>query len=149
MLIATFLLLFHQSDVLGFPAPAFRNMPELFDGILKSHEIWQSLALQLTFELISDTVCVMFEARRGLNPVVVWRALPKTRLLPVFMIMSAYATVAGSFRALYGDTFDACENRDMCYCVNNGLRPNGILEAYCHLLYPNTSGLPSVVGSAP
>jgi hypothetical protein len=149
MIVATMLLLFFQSDVLAFPIPAFRNKPELLDGVSQSHEVWRSLAVQLTLELISDTVCVIFEARRGLNPVAVWRALPKAPLLPVFMIMSAYATLAGSFRVLSAGTFDACENRDMCYCLNNGMRPDGIHEAYCRLLYPNTSGLPSVVGSAP
>jgi hypothetical protein len=149
MLIATMLLLFFQTDLLAYPIPAFRNKPELFDGVLQSNTIWQSLAVQLTLELIVDTVCVMFEARRGLHPVVVWRALPRARLLPVFMIMSAFATFAGSFRALFGDTFDACENSDMCYCVNKGLRPDGVLEQYCRLLHPNTSGWPSAASAAP
>jgi hypothetical protein len=28
------------------------------------------------------------------------------------------------------------------YCVNIGLRPQGVREAYCLLLYPNSSGAP-------
>ena len=111
-----------------------------------SREIWQSLAVQLIFELITDTVCVVAEARRGLDPVAVWRRLPKAQLLPAFLLMSAYATLAGTFRVTFGDNFYRCENKDMCCC---GLRPDGVLEAYCQLLYPNTSGVPPGAGAAP
>ena len=83
MFIATMCLIRYQSDVLAVPIPAFRNQPGLFDGITQSRETWQSLAVQLIFELITDTVCVVAEARRGLNPVAVWRRLPKAQLLPV------------------------------------------------------------------
>ncbi len=143
MLIATMYLLRYQSGgVLAFPAPAFRNQPEVFDGTTQSREVWQSLALQLIFELITDTVCVVFEARKGLNPVAVWRRLPKLQLLPAFMLMSVFATIAGTHRVRNGDNLNACENKDMCCCVNNGLRQYGVREAYCQLLYPNSSGVP-------
>ena len=149
MFIATMYLIRYQSEVLAFPAPAFRKQPELFDGITGGSAIWQSLAVQLIFELITDTVCVVFEARRGLNPVAVWRRLPKAQLLPVFLLMSAFATIGGAFRVMYGDDFGRCVNMDMCYCVNNGLRPDGVREAYCQLLYPNSSGVPPGTGAAP
>ena len=146
---ATMYLISNQSDVLAVPIPAFRKQPELFDGITGGSAIWQSLAIQLIFELITDSVCVVFEARRGLNPVAVWRRLPKAQLLPAFLLMSVFATIGGTFRVLYGDNFGRCENMDMCYCVNNGLRPDGVLEAYCLLLYPNSSGVPPGTGAAP
>jgi hypothetical protein len=149
MFIATMYLIRYQSDVLAVPIPAFRKQPELFDGITGDSAIWQSLAVQLIFELITDTVCVVFEARRGLNPVAVWRRLPKAQLLPAFLLMSVFATIGGAFRVMYGDNFGRCENMDMCYCVNNGLRPDGVLEAYCLLLYPNSSGVPPGTGAAP
>ncbi len=149
MFIATMYLIRYQSDVLAVPIPAFRKQPELFDGITVDSAIWQSLAVQLIFELITDMVCVVFEARRGLNPVAVWRRLPKAQLLPAFLLMSAYATLAGTFRVIYGDYLDGCVNKDMCYCVNNGLRPDGVREVYCQLLYPNTSGVPPGTGAAP
>jgi hypothetical protein len=150
MLIATACLLHFQSgNVLAFPAPAFRQQPELFDGITQSREIWQSLAVQLVFELFTDTVCVVAETHRGLNPVAVWRRLPKAQLLPVFLLMSAFGYIGGSFRIGNGDNFGACENKDMCYCVNNGLRPDGVREAYCQLLYPNSLGVPPGAGAAP
>ncbi len=136
------LLLHYQSDVLAFPVQAFRQQPELFDGIIESRRIWQSLAVQLFFEIITDTVCTIFEARRGLNPIAVWRNLPKTRLLAGFMLMSVFGYIGGMFRTAFGDTFRACTNEDMCFCVNNGLRPGGVREAYCLLLYPNSSGVP-------
>ena len=145
MFIATMYLIRYQSDIIAAPIPAFRKQPGLFDGITQSREIWQSLAVQLIFELITDTVCVVAEARRGLDPVAVWRRLPKAQLLPAFLLMSAYATLAGTFRV----NLDRCENKDMCYCVDNGLRPDGVREAYCQLLYPNTSGVPPETGAAP
>jgi hypothetical protein len=63
--------------------------------------------------------------------------------------MSVFATIGGAFRVFYGDNLDGCENKDMCYCVNNGLRPDGVREAYCQLLYPNSSGVPPGAGAAP
>ena len=150
MFIATMNLILCQSNMLAVPIPAFRKQPGLFDGITQSREIWQSLAVQLIFELITDTVCVVAEARRGgLDPVAVWRRLPKAQLLPAFLLMSVFARIAGTFRVIYGDNFGACENKDMCYCVNNGLRPDGVREAYCQLLYPNSSGVPPGTGAAP
>ena len=149
MFIATMYLIRYQSEVLAFPAPAFRKQPELFDGITGGSAIWQSLAVQLIFELITDTVCVAFEARRGLSPVAVWRRLPKAQLLPAFLLMSVFATIGGAFRVAYGDNFGRCVNMDMCYCVNNGLQPDGVREAYCQLLYPNSSGVPPRTGAAP
>ena len=142
MFIATALLLRWQSDVLAFPAAAYARQPDLFDGITHSDEIWWSLGVQLVFEIITDTVCMVAEARRGLNPVVVFRELPKAQLLPAFLLMSVWGFISGSFRSTNGENFDACTNKDMCYCVNDGLRPEGVLEAYCRLLYPNSSGVP-------
>jgi hypothetical protein len=142
MFIATALLLRWQSDVLAFPAAAYARQPDLFNGITQSGEIWWSLGVQLVFEIITDTVCMVAEARRGLNPVVVWRHLPKAQLMPAFLLMSVLGGMGGAFRTYLGDYFDACNNKDMCYCVNNGLRPEGVLEAYCRLLYPNSSGVP-------
>ncbi len=112
---------------------------KLFDGITESGPIWQSLAVQVFFEIITDTVCTIYETRRGLNPVAVWRRLPKAQLCAGFMLMSVFGFIGGAFRTAFGDNFDACTNKDMCYCVNNGLRPQGVREAYCLLLCPNTS----------
>jgi hypothetical protein len=92
---------------------------------------------------------VVAEARRGLDPVAVWRRLPKAQLLPAFLLMSASATLVGAVRVINGDNLGGCENKDMCYCVNNGLRPDGVREAYCQLLYPNSSGVPPRTGAAP
>jgi hypothetical protein len=128
--------------VLAFPAAAYAKQPDLFNGITQSGEIWWSLGVQLVFEIITDTVCMVAEARRGLNPVVVWRHLPKAQLMPAFLLMSVLGGMGGAFRTYLGDYFDACTNKDMCYCVNDGLRPEGVLEAYCRLLYPNSSGVP-------
>ena len=143
MFIAAMYLIRYQSDVLAVAIPAFRKQPGIFDGIT------QSLAVQLIFELVTDTVCEVAEARRGLDPVAVWRRLPKAQLLPAFLLMSAYATLAGTWRVTYGDNLDRYENKGMCYYVDNGLRPDGDREAYCQLHYLNTSGVPPETGVAP
>ena len=130
MFITAYLLLHNQTDVLAFPTEAFRQDLKLFDGITDSGSIWQSFAVQFFFEIITDTVCTFFEARRGLHPVAVWRSLPKAQVCAGFMLMSVYGYLGGSFRSVHGDYMDACTNKDMCYCVNNGLRPQGVLEAY-------------------
>jgi hypothetical protein len=142
MYITAFLLLRYQADMLAFPIQAFRQDLKLFDGITESGPIWQSLAVQVFFEIITDTVCTFFEARRGLNPVAVWRRLPKAQRCAGFMLMSVFGSIAGSWRTSYGDNMDACTNKDMCYCVKNGLRPQDVREAYCLLLYPDSSGAP-------
>jgi hypothetical protein len=128
--------------VLAFPIQAFQQDLRLFDGIIESGPLWQSLAVQVFFEIITDTVCTYYETRRGLNPVAVWRRLPKAQLCAGFMLMSVFGYIAGTFRTASGDNTYACMNKDMCYCVNNGLRPQGVREAYCLLLYPNSSGAP-------
>ena len=45
-------------------------------------------------------------------------------------------------RSLNGDKLDNCFGRDVCFCVRDGLRVDGVREAYCLVLYPNTSGYP-------
>jgi hypothetical protein len=141
--IATLLQLACQSTVLAFPLAAYRKQPGLFDGNLDNTALWKGFAVQLAFELITDTVCVVIEARKGLNPLAVWRKLPKASMLPTCVLIAAYGTIAGTYRAFSGgDNLDACANTDMCYCIRHGLQPGGVREAYCKLLYVNTSGVP-------
>jgi hypothetical protein len=142
MFITAYLLLRYQTDVLVYPIQAFQQDLKLFDGIIESGPIWQSLAVQVFFEIITDTVCTFYETRGGLNPVAVWRRLPKAQLCAGFMLMSVFGYIGGVFRTTQGDNMAACTNKDMCCCVNNGLRPQGVREAYCLLLYPNSSGAP-------
>lgn len=141
--IATFLQLACRSAVLAYPLPAYRKQPGLFDGISDNTAVWKGLAVQLAFELLTDTVCVVIEARKGLDPLAAWRKLPKASMLPTCVLVTAYGTIAGTFRAFTGaDNLDACTNTDMCYCVGHGLQSGGIREAYCKLIYFNTSGVP-------
>ena len=99
--------------------------------------------MQIVIEIITDTVCLVFEMRRGLAPLAVWRELPKAALTPIILFALIYATYVGQVRSLFGDSVDQCNHRDMCWCVGNGLLPGGVREGYCLLLYPNTSGLPT------
>ena len=99
--------------------------------------------VQIVIEIITDAVCLVFEARRGLAPLAVWRELPKAALTPIILFALMFATLAGQFRSLYGDSVDQCNHRDMCWCVGDGLLPGGVREGYCLLLYPNSSGRPT------
>ncbi len=60
--------------------------------------------VQIVIEIITDTVCLVFEARRGLAPLAVWRELPKAALTPIVLFVLMFATLAGQMRSLYGDS---------------------------------------------
>ena len=99
--------------------------------------------VQIVIEIITDTVCLVFEARRGLAPLAVWRELPKAALTPIILFALMFATMAGQLRSLYGDSAGMCIHRDLCWCVGDFLLPGGVREGYCLLLYPNSSGRPT------
>ena len=99
--------------------------------------------VQIVIEIITDTVCLVFETRRGLQPLTVWRELPKAALTPIILFALMFATLGGTFRSIMGDSVDQCNHRDVCWCVGDGLLPGGVREGYCLLLYPNSSGRPT------
>ena len=99
--------------------------------------------VQIVIEIVTDTICLMFEARRGLELVAVWRELPKAALTPIVLYALYFAALAGGARSILGDSLDRCNHHDMCWCVGNGLQPGGVREGYCMLLYPNSSGVPT------
>ncbi len=99
MLIATMYLIRYQSDVPAVPIPAFRST-------FRWHHAEPRDMAKLFFEPITDTVCVVAGARRGLEPVAVLRRLPKAQLLPAFLLMSAFATIGGTFKVMNGDNLD-------------------------------------------
>ena len=100
--------------------------------------------VQIVIEIITDTVCLVFEARRGLTPLALWRELPKAALTPIILFALMFATLAGQYRSLGGgESVDKCNHRDVCWCVGDGLLPGGVREGYCLLLYPNSSGRPT------
>jgi hypothetical protein len=131
-----------QRSPLHCPYRPFRKYPELYDGGNYYGELALGTALQVAIEIITDTLCVLLEARRGLEPFAVWRELPKAALTPIVLYALYYAALAGG-----PDAFSAihwtCNHRDMCWCVGNGLQPRGVREGYCLLLYPNSSGVPT------
>jgi hypothetical protein len=54
--------------------------------------------VQIVIEIITDTVCLVFEARRGLAPLAVWRELPKAALTPIILFALMVATLAGQYK---------------------------------------------------
>ncbi len=136
-------LLLGQSNALYFPFRPFRKYPELFHGGNYYAELAFGTVVQIAIEIIVDTVCVVFETRRGLQLLTVWREFPKAAFTPIILFALIYATYVGQARSILGDSLDPCNHRDFCWCVGSGLLPGGVREGYCLLLYPNSSGRPT------
>jgi hypothetical protein len=141
--IGTVVLFLGQRMPLFYPLRPYRKYPELFDGGNYYGFLAVGTMVQIVIEIITDTVCLVFEARRGFAPLAVWRKLPKAALTPIILFVLMFATMAGQARSLYGDSFDQCNHRDLCWCVGDSLLPGGVREGYCLLLYPNSSGRPT------
>ena len=143
MYIATYLLFCSMDMVLLYPVPAFRRHLELFDGVTDGSAIWKSLLMQVACEIATDTLCLVAETRKGIVPSALYRRLPRTALLPGFCLVLAFASISGTYRCFFGDRLTACKHQDLCECVGKGLRPDSMRQAYCQLLWPNSSGIPT------
>jgi hypothetical protein len=141
--IGTVVLFLGQSNSLYYAFRPFRKHPELFDRGNYYGELAVGTMVMVAIEIITDTICIVFETRRGLHPLAVWRELPKLALTPIVFCALIFATLAGQQRSVFSDHLELCNHRDMCWCVGNGLFPGGVRESYCLLLYPNSSGLPT------
>ncbi len=142
--IGTLVLALGQSEPLYYNFRPFRNHLELFDGGNWYRELALGSALMVVIELVTDTICILFEERRrSVRMLSVWRELPKARLLPLVAFSLMFSALAGQIRNLTGDNLQLCNHRDACFCVDNGLLPGGVREAYCLALYPNSSGRPA------
>ncbi len=141
--IGSLVLFLGQSNSLYYAFRPFRKHPELFDRGNYYGELAVGTMVMVAFEIITDTICIVFETRRGLHPLAVWRELPKLALTPIVFCALIFATLAGLQRSFNSDDFELCHHRDMCWCVGNGLLPGGVREGYCLLLYPNSSGRPT------
>jgi hypothetical protein len=141
--IGTVILLLAQRAPMYYAFRPFRKHPELLDGDNYSGELMVGTLVQVAIEIVTDTVCLVYEKRhRGHEALDVWRKLP-IALAPLVLLSLAFATYVGQVRSLYSDTTDACNFMDMCWCTGHGLQPGGLRESYCMQLYPNSSGVPS------
>jgi hypothetical protein len=145
--VGTYAMLQGQNNPLAFPMRPFRKNPELLDGATITPIILYVAATQVVTEIATDTACLCFEMRSGLDMSEAWRSMPKlSLLLPVIVAIWA-GSVGGQFRNLFPDDMRACDGRDMCLCVGGGLLPGGMRELYCKLLYPASDGLPPASGA--
>jgi hypothetical protein len=113
-------LLLGQSNALYYPFRPFRKYPELFHGGNYYAELAFGTVLQIATEIINHTVCLVFETRRGLQPLTVWRELPTAALIPIILFALVFATKCGQARSTWGDSLDQCNRRDLCWCVGSG-----------------------------
>jgi hypothetical protein len=141
--ISSVVLFLGQSNALYYPFRPFRKYPQLFDGGNYYGELAVGTLMQIVIEIITDTVCLVFETRRGLEPIAAWRELPKAALAPIVLFALIYATYGGMARSLLGgDSVSECNHRDLCWCLGKSVLPDSVREGYCLLLYPNSSGRP-------
>jgi hypothetical protein len=141
--ISSVVLALGQGNPLYYEFRPFRKHPELFDGGNYLAELATGFLIQVAIEIVTDTVCLLFETRRrGLDPLAVWHGLPKARVVPIIVVQLMAATFAGQLRGIVGDDLALSHRRDMCYCVGTCYLPGGVREAYCLMIYPNSSGLP-------
>ena len=141
--IGSLVLFLGQRMPLFYPFRPYRKYPELFDGGNYYGALAVGTMVQIVIEIITDTVCLVFETRRGLAPLVVLRELSKASLAPIVLFALMFAAYVGTRRSIMGDSVDHCNHRDVCWCVGDGLLPGGVREGYCLLLYPNSSGRPT------
>jgi hypothetical protein len=129
-----FVLAFWSSKPLAYP---FNWYVDNALGDLTPNLGWLffTTALQFVFEIIVDVICLMYEKQT--DPSAIWASANKRVFCILFMMSSWYGYICASAGLSLGDSFDACLGHDMCYCVNSGLVRGGVLEAYCHLIYPN------------
>jgi hypothetical protein len=101
-----------------------------------------SFAVQLISELVTDTICIAAEARRGFDMHSAWEDR-FDGFLSALLICSLVCFSTASALTTGADDFSQCRGQDMCFCSGgNGLVPSGVADSYCMYLYPNTSGVP-------
>ncbi len=93
-----------------FSFKPYRKMPGVFDG----ENVLPSLAwittVQLVLEVFTDTACMLYEKRKGLDVPEALRRYRK-KIRGVFLISCAaivWGTLAGVARGIYGDNFQGC-----------------------------------------
>ena len=132
-----------QSLPLYYPFRPYRKYPELFDGGNYYGVLAVGTMVQIVIEIITDTVCLVFEARRGLAPARSVARVAQSGAHADHLVRAHVRHKGGQYRSLNGDSVDKCNQRDVCWCVGDGLLPGGVREGYCLLLYPNSSGRPT------
>ncbi len=108
----------------------------LDEDIDASRVVWFSV-IQFLFEVCVDNVCINFE---HYDTKTMYKNVSNKRHFFFFFALSTYygTYLAHAFIRVQ-DNFQACQDQDMCYCVNNGLVKKGVREAYCMLIYPGVN----------
>ena len=96
ILIGSLVLFLGQSLPLKYTFRPYRKYPELFDGGNYYVVLAVGTMVQIVIEIVTDTVCVVFETRRGFVPLAVWRELPKAALTPIILFALMFATLTGA-----------------------------------------------------
>jgi hypothetical protein len=94
--IGSLVLFLGQRMPLYYPFRPYRKYPELFDGGNYYDDLAVGAIVQIVIEIITDTVCLVFETRKGLAPLAVWRELPKAALTPIILFALMFATLVGA-----------------------------------------------------
>ena len=107
------------------------------------------VAGQVMFELLTDVVCIVWEETHGLDITKAWRTRFKG-FFWVFVQAIVSSAATGLVLTTSVDKLDSCYGRDICYCANlNGLTAGGVLQTFCDMRFPNSSGYPEMLTSPP
>jgi hypothetical protein len=134
-------ILWNYSRPLEEPHPVLKTYAGIFDGQDNTGKVVAMFVFQLVTEIITDSICIVFELRGGINVAAAWRKLTKLE----FAFWFSFAAFTGNVFALaitsHADNLTNCLGLNMCVCAGgNGLDPTGVRQAYCTLLYPNSTG---------
>lgn len=143
IVVSFFLIVYWSDNIIYSPFQYYASIVQV-DEPQNLYPLALASFIQFFGEIIVDTICMYFEKRT--DPIVTWKGLKRKRMT-IFIFLYAYTSLYSSIAAYEMIAnrvggFDSCYGRNMCYCVGNGLVQDGIREKYCHILYPNNSGLP-------
>lgn len=143
------ILLWSNSRALfAMPFEYYTNAPMPFDEPIPLEPILAWGAGQVFAELCTDIFCCMYEQRRGAHLLEAARSFAAAK---VVLVATALVASLLTYSALgFTTSYSQCEGDDVCACVNNGLRPGGLREAYCvYLGWPLPEPRINAVGAAP
>ncbi len=100
--------------------------------------------MQLISELVTDTICIAIETRRGFDMHGAWEDR-FDGFLPIILLCCWSSFSTASALSTGADDFSLCRGKDMCFCSGgNGLVSGGVAESYCMYLYPSTGVPPTL-----
>lgn len=134
--VSCLLIAYFSDHIIDSPYLWYTSQP--LDSPQNLSPLFMNSLVQLVAETVVDVVCMFYEVQR--DPESAWVFLTSSKS---FLFLYAFVSLTGAHLAslivIASDSYDACIDRDLCYCVGNGLVVAGVRDQYCKLLYANTT----------